>query len=133
MPWVRAKRFFRDVIRWSSEFTGAAWPRSVELTPSPKREAPEARHHLRWIAESLRELRSSVEVRERATDGSAASGDGRRDKKTEGTGGNRRRGWDSNPREPFDPTHFPGVPFQPLTHLSRDPRFLAVCGGTSNR
>lgn len=31
----------------------------------------------------------------------------------------RRRGRDSNPRYPFEYTHFPGVLLQPLGHLSR--------------
>jgi site-specific DNA recombinase len=31
---------------------------------------------------------------------------------------NKRRGWDSNPRDPFRSTRFPGVRLQPLGHLS---------------
>ena len=35
-----------------------------------------------------------------------------------------RRGWDSNPRDPFEPTHFPGVLLRPLGHLSCFPLLL---------
>jgi hypothetical protein len=33
---------------------------------------------------------------------------------------NLRRGRDSNPRYPFEYTHFPGVLLQPLGHLSKN-------------
>jgi hypothetical protein len=35
-----------------------------------------------------------------------------------------RRGWDSNPRYSYEYTHFPGVRFRPLSHLSRQIYFL---------
>ena len=35
-----------------------------------------------------------------------------------------RRGWDSNPRDPFGPNGFQDRRFQPLTHPSRDEPLL---------
>ncbi len=52
--------------------------------------------------------------KQRTNPGAAGSGERFR-------GGKWRRGRDSNPRDGFPPTHFPGVRLRPLGHLSADP------------